>query len=93
MGGGQQVRWGRRGADLFYVAADQRLTSVPVTFAANGAAVSGRSGSLFEPNSMRLCSREAILRLGRRTTIPHDAPTDAIDPPSITVFLNWQPKP
>jgi serine/threonine protein kinase len=28
-GGGQQVRWGRRGPKLFYVAADRRLAAVP----------------------------------------------------------------
>ena len=30
-GGGQQVRWARNGSELFYIAADQRLTSVRVT--------------------------------------------------------------
>ncbi len=31
-GGGQQVRWAKNGAELFYIAGDQRLTSVRVTF-------------------------------------------------------------
>ena len=38
-GGGQQPRWAPRGAQLFYVAADQRLTSVPITFSQSGASV------------------------------------------------------
>ena len=40
-GGGQQVRWAKNGAELFYIAADQRLTSVRVTFRANGKPVLG----------------------------------------------------
>ena len=35
-GGGQHVRWARNGSELFFIAADQRLTSIRVTFGANG---------------------------------------------------------
>jgi hypothetical protein len=37
--GGQHVRWAKDGSELFHVAADQRLTSVRVTFRANGKVV------------------------------------------------------
>ena len=40
-GGGQQVRWARNGSELFYIAGDQRLTSVRVTFRTNGKPVLG----------------------------------------------------
>ena len=45
-GGGQQVRWARSGtgSELFYIAADQRLTSVRVTIRRERKAPSGFAG-------------------------------------------------
>jgi eukaryotic-like serine/threonine-protein kinase len=50
-GGGQQARWARNGSELFYIAADQRLTSVRVIVGASGKLVLGRPLPCFEPSS------------------------------------------
>ena len=47
-GGGQHVRWARNGSELFFIAADQRLTSIRVTFGANGTVVLGTRYPYFE---------------------------------------------
>jgi Tol biopolymer transport system component len=93
-GGGQQVRWGPRGTELFYVAADQRMTSVPVTFAASGAAVLGRPVALFRTEfetTLQVRQQYMVSADGQRFLI--NAPTDAIDPPSMTLILNWKGRP
>ena len=90
-GGGQQVRWGRKGPELFYVAADRRLTVVPVTFSVNGMIRIGRPAPLF-PTGF-----DATLLLRQQYVVSADGQrflmnnlTDAVDPHSMTVILNWQ---
>ena len=93
-GGGQHVRWARNGSELFYVAADQRLTSVRVTFGANGKLVLGTPVPLFrtEFDSSLLARQQYVVSPdGQRFLI--NAATDAIDPPSITLILNWKGRP
>jgi eukaryotic-like serine/threonine-protein kinase len=90
-GGGQHVRWARNGSELFYIAADQRLTSVRVTFGANEKIVLGTAVPLFrtELDSSFLTRQQYVLSPdGQRFLI--NAATDAIDPPSITLILNWK---
>ncbi len=93
-GGGQQVRWGQRGAELFYVAADRRLTSVPVTLATNGAVALGRPVPLFrtEFESNFQARRQYVVSADGQQFLVN-TPTDAIDPPAITLILNWKGKP
>ena len=93
-GGGQHVRWARNGSELFYIAADQRLTSVRVTFGANGKLVLGTPVPLFrtEFDSSFLTRQQYVVSPdGQRFLI--NAATDAIDPPSITLILNWKGTP
>jgi hypothetical protein len=93
-GGGQQARWARNGSELFYVAADQRLTSVRVAFGASGLPVLGPPLPLFrtEFDSGFLTRQQFVVSPdGRRFLM--NAATDAIDPPSITLILNWKGKP
>jgi Tol biopolymer transport system component len=93
-GGGQQARWGVRSGELFYVAADQRLTSVPVTSAANGTVALGTAHPLFRTeidNSVQTRQQYMVSADGQRFLI--NALTDASDPPSNTVILNWKGKP
>ena len=93
-GGGQQVRWGRSGTELFYLAADQRLTSVPLTFSASGVMSLGTPVALFRTeieNNFLARQQYVVSEDGRRFLI--NAPTDALDPSSITVILNWTGKP
>ena len=88
------MRWARNGSELFYIAADQRLTSVRVTFGANGKPVLGAPVSLFrlEFDSSFLTRQQYVVSPdGQRFLI--NAATDAIDPPSITLMLNWKGTP
>ena len=93
-GGGQHVRWAKNGSELFYIAADQRLTSVRVTFGANGTLVLGTPVPLFrtEYESSFITRQHYIVSPdGQRFLI--NTATDAIDPPSITLILNWKGTP
>ena len=93
-GGGQQVRWGPRGAELFYLSTNQQLTAVPVTFAAAGALTLGEPVTLsrieFENNFLAR-QQYVVSADGQRILV--NAATDAIEPPAITVILNWKGKP
>jgi Tol biopolymer transport system component len=93
-GGGQHVRWAKNGSELFYIAADQRLTSVRVTFGANGALVLGTPVPLFRTeyeSSFMTRQHYVVSPDGQRFLI--NTATDAIDPPSITLILNWKGTP
>ena len=93
-GGGGHVRWARNGSELFYIAADQRLASVRVTVGANGTLVLGAPVPLFriEFDTSFLTRQPYVVSPdGQRFLI--NAATDAIDPPSITLILNWKGMP
>ena len=93
-GGGQYVRWAKNGSELFYVAADQRLTSVSVTFGANGRPVLGTRVPLFRTEfDTGLLPRQqyVVSPDGQRFLI--NAATDVIEPSSITLILNWKGTP
>jgi serine/threonine protein kinase/Tol biopolymer transport system component len=93
-GGGQQVRWAKSGSELFYVAADQRLTSVRVTSGANGKLVLGSPVPLFrtEFDSGFLTRQQYVVSPDGERFLFNTA-TDATDPPSITLILNWKGRP
>ena len=93
-GGGQHVRWARNGSELFFIAADQRLTSIRVTVGANGKLVLGTPVPLFrtELDSSFLTRQQYVVSPdGQRFLM--NAATGAIDPPSITLILNWKGTP
>jgi serine/threonine protein kinase len=94
-GGGQQARWGRRTGELFYIGSDSRLTAVPVTFAATGKVTLGQAVPLFrtefEAGLFQTRQQYAVSADGERFLV--NALTDAIDPPSIALVLNWKGKP
>jgi hypothetical protein len=88
------VRWARNGSELFYIAGDQRLTSLRVTFGANQKPVLGPAVPLFrtEFDSSFLVRQQYVVSPdGQRFLF--NAATDAIDPPSITLLLNWKGTP
>ena len=92
-GGGQQPRWAPRGTQLYYVAADQRLTTVPIAFSQAGASV-GQPVPLFRiefENNFLARQQYTISPDGQR--ILANAATDALEPPWTTVIVNWQGKP
>jgi Tol biopolymer transport system component len=89
-GGGQHVRWARGGSELFYIAPDQRLAAVPVTFGPKGTVALGTRVPLFRTeldSSFMTRQQYVVSRDGQRFLI--NSPTDAIDPPSISLILNW----
>jgi hypothetical protein len=88
------VRWARNGSELFYIAADQRLTSVPVTLAASGKLVLGAPRPLFRvelDSGLMTRQQYVVSRDGQRFLM--NAATDGVDPPSITWILNWKARP
>lgn len=93
-GGGQYARWAGNGSELFYVAADQRLTSVRILIGADGKAVVAARTPLFRFDvDGNFLSRQpyAVSSDGRRFLV--NAATDAVEPPSIMMLLNWKGKP
>jgi Tol biopolymer transport system component len=91
-GGGQQVRWGRRGAELLYVAGDQRLTARPVEIASNGTIRLGTAVPLF-PTRFDPTMRQqyAVSADGQRFLVNNSL--EATDRLSMTLILNWKGKP
>jgi Tol biopolymer transport system component len=92
--GGQQVRWARDGSEIFYVAADQQLTSVRVTIGANGKIALGTPVPLFRTefdNSFLARQQYVVSPDGQRFLM--NASTNVIEPPSITLILNWKGTP
>jgi len=92
-GGGQQVRWARKGLELFYVAGDQQLTSVRVTIGTNDRPSLGRAVPLFPTEFDTGMTRQQYVVSSDSQRFLLNAATDAIDPPSITVILNWKRTP
>ena len=94
--GGAQVRWNPDGKELFYIAADDRLMSVPMRFSANGDAVeAGTPQALFAtnvgstaPNTNR--QQYAVSPDGQSFIL--NSQPDAAQTSPITVILNWKPE-
>ena len=90
-GGGYYVRWAPRGSELFYVAGDQRLTAVRITVAANEKPVLGAPLPLFRTEfdgSFLTRQPYVVSPDGQRFLL--NAATDAVEPPSITIILDWR---
>jgi serine/threonine protein kinase len=96
--GGVMTRWSSDGHELFYIAADDRLTAVSIRPASDGQAVAvGTPVSLFATRVGGALQQTdinppyVVARDGRRflmSTVVDDANTSPI-----TVILNWKPKP
>jgi len=83
------VRWGQRSAEVFYIAADQRLNAVPVRIAANGALSLGSPKPLFQVSAIRQLGLQYVVSAdGQRILLN----TQTADPPSITMILNRKGK-
>jgi len=95
--GGTQVRWGRDGKELFYVARDGRLMAVPIRVASNTQAPDVRTAvPLFapalggavqqgDPRHQYMLSSDGQRILVATVTEEASAP--------IAVILNWKPRP
>ena len=90
-GGGIQARWAQRSGELFYIAADRRLTAVPVRIPPNSAAALGAPRPLFQllTNVVAQFGQYAVSGDGQRVLVNNQS----ADPPTITMILNWKGKP
>jgi Tol biopolymer transport system component len=95
-GGGSQVRWNRNGKELFYVALDGRLMSVPIRLDAGGFEA-GAPVPLFSTTmrgaEIQSGNRQqyAVSADGQRILMRADTPEPNTRP--LTLILNWKPKP
>jgi Tol biopolymer transport system component len=94
--GGVQVRWAPNGKELFYIALDGRLMSVPIQFASNGQAVeAGAPLPLFATRVARGVqgdfSQQYVVSPDGRRFLINTVLEEATSP--ITVILNWKGKP
>jgi len=93
--GGMQVRWRRDGKELFYVAADGRLMSVPIQFTSNGTIVeAGSPVPLFMtriPHPVQNIAKQqyAVSPDGQRFLMNTIEEETAASP--ITILQNWKP--
>jgi Tol biopolymer transport system component len=91
--GGTQVRWGRRGLELLYVGADQRMMSVAVSSdATGGSARLAQPMALFrtpfDPSVLQ--GRQQYVVSGDNQRFLVNTPIDAAAPSPIVVMLNWK---
>jgi hypothetical protein len=93
IGAGQQVRWGHRGAEVFFIGAGQQLISMPVAFTGHGLTL-GKAVPLF-----RMEFDANFLTRQQYAVSPDDqrflvnAVTDVVEPSSMRVILNWKGRP
>jgi serine/threonine protein kinase len=92
--GGTQVRWQRDGKSVYFIAPDNRLTQVPLRFAAGGNPEPGREVSLF---TTHVGGSEQQLELAQYAVSPDgkqflmNAVTQESHLSPITLVLNWKP--
>ena len=93
--GGAQPRWNPNGSELFYVAEDDRLMAVPITFPRDAKAPeSGTPTALFATNigsavSLLYRHQYVVARDGESFVMNSVAGASTASP--ITVILNWKP--
>jgi serine/threonine protein kinase len=95
--GGAQVRWNPNGKELFYIAPDDRLMAVPIRVAADGKTVeAGTPVGLFATNvgstAINTNRQQYMVSADGRSFVMNSVP-GAAGVSSITVILNWKPKP
>jgi len=95
--GGTQPRWRHDGTEIFYIAPDNTLMSVPIKVSTGESIYAGTPAPLFRSrlsiNSYALTPKQqyAVSRDGQRFLMVISSEDAA--PPPITVVLNWKPKP
>ena len=98
--GGTQVRWRRDGKELFYIAADDRLMSMPIDWSPNGEPSIGEPVALFTTRLGGFIGigmpgppwpQYAVHPDGKRFLM--NTVTDEVNSPEITVIFNFKPQP
>jgi len=96
--GGQQVRWNPKGGkELFYVAPDDWLMSVPIRFTSDGKTLEAETPiGLFLTNvgstAPNLNRQQYAVSPDGQSFVMNSRPKEA-DASPISVILNWKPKP
>jgi Tol biopolymer transport system component/tRNA A-37 threonylcarbamoyl transferase component Bud32 len=92
--GGTQVRWDPSGKELFFIAADARLMSVPVRFASQGEVEPGKPIGLFATNtgsSAMVANRQEYAVAPDGQSFVMNSALIGPSAPPISVILNWKP--
>jgi Tol biopolymer transport system component len=95
--GGAQVRWNPNGQELFYIAVDDRLMSVPIHISSNGQSVEpGAAVGLFATTvgstALNTNRQQYLVSPDGRSFVMNSVP-EAASNSLITVILNWKPRP
>jgi Tol biopolymer transport system component/predicted Ser/Thr protein kinase len=94
--GGEQPRWRRDGKELFYIAADGKMTSVAVKAVATPTPVwdHGPPVQLFDTriaiNADTRATQYDVTADGKRFLVAINSDTSGPNTPPITVLVNWQ---
>ena len=94
--GGAQVRWRRDGRELFYIALDGQLTSVPIQWSDTSLPTIGAPVVLFMTNvggaiAQGVTRQQYTVSADGQRFLMHTLVSDANASP-ITLILNWKPK-
>jgi hypothetical protein len=87
-GGGTQVRWPRKGKEVFYVAKDGKLMAVPVALSADGQRADVGAPAAIAPN-LHILPGYVISVDGQRILM--NAVNGEPNNPSVTLILHWKP--
>ena len=96
--GGDQPRWRGDGKELFYVAADGKMTAVQVVRAVGGPKAAFEPGvpaPLFESHIVRSALTDLLFQYdvtadGKRFLVATTGSAGAASSPPLTVVVNWQ---
>jgi Tol biopolymer transport system component len=88
--GGTDVRWPRKGKELFYVAPGNKLMAVPITLSADGQKADVGTPTPIAPN-LRMQTYYSVSADGQHILM--NASTGEPNNPPVTVILHWKPPP
>ena len=94
--GGAQVRWSPNGGEVYYIAADNQLMAVPVSFVSGGASVElGTPVALFRTilssAAGPMYKQQCMVSPDGQSFVMHAAVGEANASP-ITIIQNWKPE-
>ena len=91
--GGTQVRWNPNGKELFYIAPNGRLMTVPIRISPNGQIVlPSAAASLFATNLRPYKRQEYMVSSDHRSFVMNSV-LESTGAAPVTVILNWKPRP
>jgi Tol biopolymer transport system component len=88
IGGGTEVRWPRKGGEIFYIAQDGKLRAVPVALSSDGQRAEVGAPAAIAPN-LRILPGYLVSADGQRILM--NAATGEPNNPPVTLILHWKP--